>query len=240
MRRLLMCAFVAAASASILGSASLLHADPPKRTPIRATNEVSMNAAMQMRVPAVALNSVALDDVFNFMRDVAGLNLYVNWPALEAAGIDRSIPISLKLRNIKLGKVMDLALNQATAGGAPLTWYVSDNIIYVTTKELADQDMVTMIYDVQDLLVEVPNFDAPQFTPSSGGSGGGGNIIGTSQSRQDEDSTAEERGEKLVELVMAIVDPDVWVENGGFARIRYFRGTLIVTAPRSVQKKIGR
>lgn len=240
MRRVMLCAFIAAASASFL------HADPPRGSgrpsngSNRTTRDMSMNAAMQTRVPAVALAGVPLDDVFDFMRDVAGLNLYVNWPALEAAGVDRSVPISLKLRNIKLGKVMDLALNQASGGGAELTWYVSDNIVYVTTKELADQDMVTMIYDVQDLLVEVPNFRAPQFTPSSGGQGGSGNIIGSSDNETTEDSTATERGEKLVDLVMALIEPDVWVENGGFARIRYFRGTLIVTAPRSVQRKIGR
>lgn len=246
MRRLMLYAIVA------ISSASFLHAEPPGRgsgargTTARgetsARPEIAMNIAMQMRVPAVELARVPLDDVFNFMRDVAGLNLYVNWPALEAAGIDRSVPIQLKLRNIKLGKVMDLALNQASAGGAPLAWYVSDNIVYVTTKELADQDMVTMIYPVQDLLVEIPNYDAPQFTPSSGGEGGGGgNIFGTSDSNSNtERSTVEERGQQLVELVMALVDPEVWVENGGYARIRYFRGTLIVTAPRSVQKKIGK
>jgi hypothetical protein len=200
-----------------------------------------MNNVMEARTPAVEFNRVALEDVFEFMRDVAGLNLYVNWPALEASGVDRSAPIQLKLRNVRLGRVMDLALNQASSGGPPLTWYVSDNIVYVTTKELADQDMVTRIYPVQDLLVEVPNFRPPSFTPSAGGEGGGGgDIFDTGSTRQREDETAQERGEKLVELIMTLVEPDVWVENGGFARIRYFQGNLIVTAPRSVQRMIGR
>jgi hypothetical protein len=237
MRRLLLCAIAAVAFVSFVD------ADPPSQAdrPARRTAP-SMSNVMDQRVPNVELSGVALDDVFEFMRDTAGLNLYVNWPALEAAGIDRSVPIQLKLRNIKLGKVMDLALNQAAAGGAALTWYVSDNIVYVTTKALADQDMVTVIYPVQDLLVEVPNFKAPTFTPSSGGEGGGsGNVFETSNNdvQQDNDS-AVARGEKLVELVMMVVEPDIWIENGGFARIRYFSGTLIVTAPRSVQKLIGK
>jgi hypothetical protein len=50
----------------------------------------------------------------------------------------------------------------------------------------------------------------------------------------------QERGEKLVQLIMMLVSPEVWVENGGFSRIRYFNGTLIVTAPRSVQAQIGK
>ncbi len=238
MRRALICAIVA------VSSVSMLNAEPPKGTGNNRTTrgEVSMNSVMQMRVPAVELAGVALDDVFGFMRDVAGMNLYVNWPALEAAGVDRSVPIQLKLRNIRMGKVMDLALNQASAGGVALTWYVSDNIVYVTTKQLADQDMVTIVYPVQDLLVEVPNFTPPSFTPSTGGEGGGsGNVFDTGNNQNTTDgATAVEKGEKLVELIMMLVEPDVWVENGGFARCRYFNGTIIVTAPRSVQRQIGK
>lgn len=238
MRRALICAILS------ISCVAILNAESPKSSGNNGTvrGEVSMNAAMQMRVPAVELAGVALDDVFGFMRDVAGLNLYVNWPALEAAGVDRSVPIQLKLRNIRMGKVMDLALNQASAGGLDLTWYVSDNIVYVTTKQLADQDMITIVYPVQDLLVEVPNFTPPSFTPSSGGEGGGGGNVfdtGTGQGTTNGE-TAVEKGEKLVELIMTLVEPNVWVENGGFARCRYFNGTIIVTAPRSVQRQIGK
>lgn len=235
MRRLLI------GSIATVLAVSFVAADPPSATsriPRRAVS--TMSGMMEQRVPNVEFGGVALEDVFGFLRDVAGMNLYVNWPALEAAGVDRSAPIQLKLRNIKLGKVLDLALNQASSGGPQLTWYVSDNIVYVTTKQIADQDLVTMIYPVQDLLVEVPNFEPPSFTPSSGGEGGGGSSVfetASNQSRTEENM--QERGEKLVELIMTLVEPDVWVENGGFARIRYFNGTLIVTAPRSVLRKIG-
>lgn len=218
---------------------SFVLADPPStRLPRRPIN--TMNGMMDQRVPNVEFGGVALEDVFGFLRDT-GMNLYINWPALEAAGVDRSAAINLKLRNIKLGKVLDLALNQAAAGGPQLTWYVSDNIVYITTKQLADQDMVTLIYPIQDLLVEVPNFVPPTFTPSTGGQGGGGSApfgTATENQTQNQDNMTE-RGEKIAELIMTLVEPDVWVENGGFARIRYFNGTLIVTAPRSVQRKIG-
>ncbi len=38
---------------------------------------------------------------------------------------------------------------------------------------------------------------------------------------------------------MDTVEPEVWRENGGTASIRYFRGRLIITAPRSVHEQIG-
>jgi hypothetical protein len=206
----------------------------------------TMATAVRMRVPAVEFKQVPLADVFEFMRDTAGLNLYVNWPALEAAGIDRSIPISIRLRNIPLSKVLDLTLSQISAGRSAITWYVSDNIIYVTTRELADKDLITRIYPVRDLIVQVPNFEPPTFQigagSGGGGEGGGGSIFsGTGGNPGGDDGTTElERGEKLVELIMMLVSPEVWVENGGYSRIRYFAGNLIVTAPRSVQAQIGK
>ena len=40
-------------------------------------------------------------------------------------------------------------------------------------------------------------------------------------------------------LIKELVQPEVWVDAGGSAQIRYFNGNLIVTAPRSVHEAIG-
>ena len=36
-----------------------------------------------------------------------------------------------------------------------------------------------------------------------------------------------------------MIQPDIWHVNGGLAGIRYFNGSLIVTAPRSVHEALG-
>lgn len=228
---------------SIAGVTSLGRADDAKKA-----DGPAMGGAVRVRMPAVEFKSVPLADVFEFMRDVGNLNLYVNWPALEAAGIDRSTPVSIRLRNIQLSKVLDLTLGQISAGHSPITWYVSDNIIHVTTRELADRDLITRVYPVQDLLVDVPNFTGPSMQLGGGGgssgTGGGGSVFGGNgddgNPSGDQGGTKQERGEKLVELIKMLVSPEVWVDNGGFAQIRYFNGSLIVTAPRSVQAQIGK
>lgn len=230
------------AVALIAGFTSFGNADPAK-----PADGPAMATAVRMRVPAVEFKQVPLGDVFDFMREVAGLNLYVNWPALESAGIDRAMPISIRLRNIQLSKVLDLALGQVSVGRSPITWYVSDNIIHITTRDLADRDLITRIYSVHDLLVDVPNFVGPSMQlgggSGGGGEGGGGSVFGGGGSGDpggDEGGTRQERGEKLVELIKMLVAPEVWVDNGGFSNIRYFNGNLIVTAPRSVQAQIGK
>lgn len=235
--------FFAAAVAAMLFVNTVTRADAPK-----PSDGPNMATAVRMKVPAVEFKEVPLADVFEFMRDTAGLNLFINWPALEAAGIDRSVPISIRLRNIPLSRVLDLTLSQISAGRVAITWYVSDNIIYVTTRELADRDLVTRIYPVQDLLVKIPNFtNAPTFQlgggGGGGGQGGGGSVFSGGDGGNasgDDGTTMEERGQKLVDLIMMLVSPEVWVENGGYSRIRYFNGNLIVTAPRSVQAQIGK
>ncbi len=42
-----------------------------------------------------------------------------------------------------------------------------------------------------------------------------------------------------MDLIEAIIDPDIWKDAGGTASIRYFNGMLVITAPRSVQEAIG-
>jgi hypothetical protein len=50
----------------------------------------------------------------------------------------------------------------------------------------------------------------------------------------------EEKVEQILDLILEIVEPDAWVENGGdAASIRYYEGVLIVRAPDYVQRQIG-
>jgi hypothetical protein len=206
----------------------------------RPASDFAAATAIRMRVPAVDFRGVPLVDVLDFIRDTVDVNIAINWAALEAAGVDRNAPVTLRLRNIPLSRVLNLVLAEASQGGTALSWYIADNVIHLTTKEIADRQMITRVYPVQDLLVDVPNFEGPEFNLNSGGGGGGGGSpFGGQGTDGQETETMQERGEKLVELVKQVVDPDVWVENGGYASIRYFHGHLIVTAPRSTLQKIG-
>lgn len=213
----------------ILASASTLPAAPPTTRPVAAR--------------ASAFDNVPLDSVLDTLRD-AGLNLAINWPAIEAVGIDRAAPVTLKLRGANLRTLLTYALRQA--GNGQLSWYVADGVVHVTTRELADRAVVTRVYPVGDLLVVVPDFKVPSVTlqtQSSPTGGGGSSLFGGGGDTTNLESNAGSmaaRGERLCELIRTLVRPEVWVENGGVASVRYFAGNLIVTAPRDVQNLIGR
>jgi hypothetical protein len=84
----------------------------------------------------------------------------------------------------------------------------------------------------------------------SGGGGGGsgsGGLFGNSSTTgggqngngQTLGKTKQERAQDIMDLIRALIQPEVWSESGGKAAIRYFNGSLIITAPRSVQEAIG-
>jgi hypothetical protein len=202
-------------------------------------------------VPELNFNGVALEDAIEFIRDVSNANLHVNWRALEEVGIERDTPIMVRLRRVPLGKVLSLVLTDAAGGSDLITYYLHDDIIRITTRELADRDMVTRVYPVEDLLMEIPDFVAPQFDldqdqgqssgrgGGGGGGGGGASLFRDTDRDQDRGTTKTERAQQLIDLITSIVQPDIWAVNGGRAAIRYFNGSLIVTAPRSVHESIG-
>ena len=203
-------------------------------------------------LPEVKFDGVALEECIDFLRDVSGANIHVNWRALEASGITQDTPVTLRLRSVSIAKVLSLLLNEA-GGGDTLAYDMDENVISITTKEQANQRLITRIYPVDDLLMEIPDFtDAPEFSLESsndrgGGSGGGGGgggqgIFGNQNDQDDEEEetkTKEERADDLVNLIKDVIEPDIWRDNGGIATIRYFQGNLIVMAPRSVHEQIG-
>jgi hypothetical protein len=223
-----------------------------------------VRAQLAQRLPELKFQGVTFNDAIDFLRDVTGANITVNWKALEGAGVSRDTMVNLHLSGVSLRKALDLVLSEA-AGGDSITYYIDQGVIEITTREIADRAMVTRVYDVQDLLMEIPDFtNAPQFSLDAsqnqgggggggsgqlgqGGSGGGLNVTnslfagGSAQLNQNRVSgkTKEQRAQDLVDLIEAVIYPDIWKDNGGIASIRYFNGMLVVTAPRTVQEAIG-
>jgi hypothetical protein len=238
--------------------------------------------ALDRTIPAVTFANVTLRDAIDFLRDVSGANVHVNWKALEQAGVSADAMINVKLRQVPLRKVLNLVLSEA-AGGTGLTWYLDEGVVEVTTREIADAQMFTVVYPVQDLLVEPPEFVVPEFMlggtgggygggsygsggggrrgggSSSGGGGrfggggsygggmmgggfgsgmyGGGTGFGSGTGGQPKDKDA--KAKELIDLIVTTVQPNVWVDNGGQASVKFFNGNLIITAPRSVHEEIG-
>src|SRR5881394_953582 len=194
-------------------------------------------------LPNITFTNVTLKEAVEFLRDVSGSNVHVNWKAIEAAGVTQDTQINIKLRQVTLRKVLTLLLSEAS-GGAGLTFFIEDGVIEITTAELADNQMYTVVYPVQDLLVEPPVFVAPpdfalQSNNNNGNNAGNAGGIGFGNANQPPPKDKDAKAKELVQLIVETVSPQIWVTNGGKATIKFFNGNLIVTAPRSVHEAIG-
>jgi len=224
----------------------------------RTERETAMPArqALGLEIADLNVDGVALSKVLDYLRDVSGANLVVNWKVLEAANVTKETPITLNVTGVPLRKVLRLVLDQASPS-TMLVFPVDSNVISITSEEEADKVLVTKVYVVDDLVmtdnkaVVPPTMDLQKMTSSGntvggsggGGGGGGGGGLFTQDNANGagaaSDDTPEKRGEELVKLIEECVRPTIWKDAGGTAAIRYMSGKLIVTAPISVQEAIG-
>jgi hypothetical protein len=205
---------------------------------------------LRRKVTDARFENVALGEVIDGIRDRSGLNIHVNWKALEAQGIGRETAVSVRLHDVPLRKLLRELLNQTSTDSAP-AFYIDDGVLEITTREIADRELITKVYPVGDLLVEVPNFVGPNVQLSNAGQGGGGRSGGGGNSSlfsdngsnesaiSEQPKTKDQRAEELVSLIKETVKPELWRDNGGTATIRFFNNHIVVTAPRSVHEALG-
>jgi protein involved in polysaccharide export with SLBB domain/beta-lactamase regulating signal transducer with metallopeptidase domain len=89
-------------------------------------------ATLDRELPEVNFEAVALGDAIDFLRDISGANLFVNWKSLEAAGLDKNTPVTLRVRNVSFGKVLDLLLQSAGGSDVKLAYTVDQGVISIS------------------------------------------------------------------------------------------------------------
>ncbi|MDB5298608.1 MAG: hypothetical protein JWO87_271 [Phycisphaerales bacterium] len=158
------------------------------------------NRKLQEKIADVRLADVGIGVAFDQLRDSTGLDIFVNWKLLEAAGIDRNAPVSLHLKNKKLSIALDLILTVAGAEHEALGYSVDDGVVVVSTRADLDKNTLTRVYDVRDLL------------PAPAGAARDAQVAA------------------VVKLLMDEIGTDTWRDHGGkIGAIRELQGQLIVT-----------
>ncbi len=252
-RRITTAVLSAALAAAALVPTRPAVADGPTAAQTARANRAP-SRALDRPLPEVRFNASSLSDVIDFLADASGANFAVDWKALDAVHVAKDAQITLKMSgNVPLRKVLTLVLKQAAAD-APLTYYVDDGVIQVTSQEAEDKDLISKTYEIQDLLFQPGDYSqAPQLDlqnasqgQSAGGGGGGGggggqsNSLFTSTQQQSSQAagTPKDRADEIIKLITDTVKPELWQANGGTATISYFRGMLIVNAPRSIHEML--
>jgi type II secretory pathway component GspD/PulD (secretin) len=210
--------------------------------------------------PALVLPGIPLNQAIDFIRETWGANIFVNWQAIQDAGVDPEQLVNLNLKDVSLRTaietVFDLAAGKLEPTARP-TFIVDAGIIHISTRELLNQRTATIVYDITDLVLVERIPEDPQAIQLSqfaqgqgvfaGGAGGGGGMAGpgagifgggagapTFSAAQEE----EARKALITQIIDIIktVDPEAFAGEGG--DLREFNGVLIVRNTRANHERI--
>lgn len=204
-----------------------------------------VTAQLERRLPEINLNNVAFSDAVDFLRDVSQANFYVEWRTLEGAGIAKDTLVTVRLRDVKLSKVLDTILRDV-GGAVKLGYTIDEGVITISTDEQLASNVITRVYDIRDLIINIPDFDnAPDFNlQAGGGSGGGGGqqlFSGGGGNEEDEGPTRTELVDQIIQLIQDTIASDSWKDNGGaVGSVRELQGQLIVTQTPENQRQLVR
>lgn len=202
----------------------------------------------------VDFRATPFDQVIEVLADAHKLNMIVNWPDLERAGVERKTPIDLTLpREISLKRALTEVLGQVgSTASANIGFDVVEDSIKVATRATLDKETYAAVYDINDLLQEIPVFnDAPltdltqiykRGQADAGRPADKKTIWSDSEETddQEDDPGKTSRVQEIIHLIQQQVAPDSWRELGGsIGTISEIRGQLVVTQNSAAQKRVG-
>jgi hypothetical protein len=146
--------------AVMVAASSMLHRLQADEPPAAGAHEAALVeflpalSASEKRIVAALDEPTNLDavemplqDVVDFLKDQHSIEIQLDGKALEEAGIGSDAPVTRHIKGISLRSALRLLFEPMD-----LTAIVHDDVLQVTTKEKADQVLITRVYPVRDLV----------------------------------------------------------------------------------------
>jgi len=251
--------------AVVVGAAPLAAQTPKSATtrpaqaaagrPARAkADQPTTGSPLEKRLDRVDFDEIPLRDVISDLARQGKTNIVVRWSRLREVGVEPDQPVTLHVRDLKLGKVLWLVLWLVAGNEAELGFMVEDGLILVSTAADFDSQQIVRVYDVADLVMPrlksigfasmrarlIPVSAYPYVTSGAVayqpitepfGSGvylGSRSPLYFNSTSDEYDGTAEEHMQKLIDLITTTVEPQSWAVNGGTGTIVAYRKKLVV------------
>ena len=223
---------------------------------LRRTHEAGFAESVANRRVARVLNHTRIPvdfqrntfaQVMNFLSEVSGENMYVDWRALDFIGVSADDEVTLQLNDITLVAALDRVLEQVGDDLDRPQWAIQDGMVTVSSEQALRKHTVTVVYDIRDLLFKVPYFgNAPDLDLASAlshagdaarnasggfsGGGGGGGTIFSDPADESPRLSREELVDQIVGIIQENIDPEGWRELGGdTGTLQELNGNLIIT-----------
>lgn len=201
-------------------------------------------AKLDKPLPELRFNGNSLKDVLDYLRDTSGLNIYVDWHALQRGGIAKDAPVTARLKDIKLSKALELIFKSVEGDDDDhrLGYMVGEGVVIISTRAELNKNVDTRRYDLNDLLFIPPDYsNVPDLTQKN-----------TPQKQTSQDgesqklspSAIEDRASRIDEIKQYIIDnvePDSWKEKGGKVgsiSVNTAKAVMLITQTPENQRKI--
>lgn len=218
------------------------------QTDLGDTKAMRQNLALMLRPISVNFEDQRLEDVMNFIRDFTGADIDPHYVSdRRPEGLDPDTLINVDAKEMSVLRLLELVLEQAARDSFEQnTWQMTKwGSIECGPKSLLNRRQRVVIYDISDLLFEIPDYqDAPDIDlqsvlQSSQGGGGGQSPFDGDQNDDDEEVDRDAAREEVIDLIQAIVEPEQWADNGGDGgTVQVFQNTLVIRAPDYMHRQI--
>lgn len=229
-------------------------ARPERGGPGGSVRQSSFFSALESPVP-VNFQQEPFEQVIEKLAASQNLNVIVKWHDLQRVGVASGMPITLRVPNeISLKRALTEVLDQAGAGGALLGYEVTDEAIVIATQDTLDKNTHQVVYDINDLLMEVPNFNdapmpnlveanrknVPREEPASQNLWRNDDDEDSAPAGNPLDPDRQRRVAEIIDLIQDNVAPQSWRDRGGVVgHISEINGQLVITQNSSAQRAIG-
>ncbi len=217
------------------------------------TLRLKRQTLMRMMKPVtVDLQDHRLEDVAQFIADVTQADITPLWiDDRNISGLDPDTTVTLSVKNVTALDFLEMVLDKIGTDvsiGEGATWqFTKYGGFEFGPKELLNKRRRVEIYDINDMLMDVPDYDnAPEFDLNTvfqqggqQGAGGGGQSPFQDQGTDVDRRTYQEKVDDVTDLLTLTVEPEQWLDNGGeAATIRELRGNLFINAPDYIHRQI--
>ncbi len=211
---------------------------PQRETLRRMTKPITVNT-----------ENIRLQDAINFLQQVTGADLEPIWDDGSGdGGLDPEQEVSIRVEGVSALAVLEKLLAQSRdqfGFGSGATWQMTEwGAMQIGPKDILNHNRSLKIYPISDLILVIPNYeDAPTLDLNAvlqSGQGGGGRSPFRNITTDDREYiSAEERAEPIIDMVVSLVEPEQWEQNGGSgASVRFWQGNLLVNAPDYIHRGI--
>ena len=121
---------------------------------LAATTSAAVDREKILAAPAhmAKESGTPLEDVVDHLRDGSQQNVFINWKAVEAAGVKRTMPLTIDLSGLTLGEAATRITKEISGHESPIAFAIDEGVVTISTAEDLAMNIETRTYDVRRFL----------------------------------------------------------------------------------------